>query len=126
MKEIMAVIRPERMSHTKRALSDSGISSMSATECVGRGKGTIDFKAMEGAQEGYLEAIDSLKSGHRLRPKRLILITVPDKLVKKTIDVLVKANYTGKSGDGKIFVLPVMDSFRVRTGENGNAVLDEE
>ena len=64
-------------------------------------------------------------NGPRLIPKRLITIVVPDNLVKKTVEVIIKANQTGKPGDGKIFVLPVLESYRVRTAESGDKVLDE-
>ena len=50
---------------------------------------------------------------------------VPDKLVSKTVKTIIKVNHTGKSGDGKIFIMPIMDSVRVRTGESGELVLDE-
>jgi nitrogen regulatory protein PII 2 len=58
-------------------------------------------------------------------PKRAILIVVPDELVDKTVKTLIRVNQTGKSGDGKIFVTPCLDAVRVRTGESGDAVLDE-
>ncbi|MBW1963376.1 MAG: P-II family nitrogen regulator, partial [Deltaproteobacteria bacterium] len=71
------------------------------------------------------EAISQLGSTQRLIPKRLVSIIVPDKLVDKTVKTIIKTNQTGKSGDGKIFVLPVMDALRVRTGEKGDSILDE-
>jgi len=52
-------------------------------------------------------------------------LVVPDRLVDKTVKTIMRVNHTGKSGDGKIFVLPVLDSIRVRTGESGDQVLDE-
>ncbi len=126
MKEVMAVIRMNMMNRTKRALADAGISSFFARECLGRGKGLVDFKALKGAEQGYEEAIQQLGSGQRLIPKRVITIVVPNKLVKKTVDVIIKTNKTGKSGDGKIFVMPVADSIRIRTGEQGDITLDTE
>lgn len=126
MKEIMAVLRVDRMNRTKKALADAGITSMTAYEALGRGKGTVDFKTLKGAEEGFQEAIDLLGAGHRLRPKRLISVVVPDKLVQKTLDTIIKVNQTGKAGDGKIFVIPTYDAVRVRTNENGDSVLDEE
>jgi nitrogen regulatory protein PII 2 len=126
MKEVMAIIRPNLMNKTKAALSAAGISSFTAREALGRGKGLVDFKALKGAEQGYEEAIQQLGSGQRLVPKRVLFIAVPNKLVKKTVDVIIKENRTGKSGDGKIFVMPVLDSIRIRTGEDGDATLDEE
>lgn len=125
MKEIMAVIRMQKINQTKIALSNAGISSITVKDCLGRGKGLVDFSLLKGAELGYEEAISQLGENQRLIPKRLIKIIVPDKLVKKTISTIIKINKTGKSGDGKIFVMPVFDSVRIRTGENGDKVLDE-
>jgi nitrogen regulatory protein PII 2 len=80
---------------------------------------------LEGAEKGYEEAIVQLGQSQRLIPKRIFFIVVPDRLVKKTVQTIVRVNRTGKSGDGKIFVMPVMDSVRVRTAESGDQVLDE-
>jgi nitrogen regulatory protein PII 2 len=126
MREVMAIIRINMMNKTKKALSDAGISSFSAKECLGRGKGLVDFKTLKGAEQGYEEAIQQLGSGQRLIPKRWLSIIVPNKLVKKTVDTVISVNQTGKSGDGKIFILPVMNSIRIRTGEEGDITLDEE
>lgn len=125
MKEIMAVIRMQKINQTKRALSDAGISSITVKDCLGRGKGLVDFSLLKGAEFGYEEAISQLGENQRLIPKRLIKVVVPDKLVKKTVITIIKVNKTGKSGDGKIFVMPVFDAVRIRTGENGDTVLDE-
>ncbi|GLI33687.1 P-II family nitrogen regulator [Desulforhabdus amnigena] len=125
MKEVMAIVRMNMMNQTKRALSEAGISSMTAKEVLGRGKGLVDYKLLEGAEKGYEEAVAQLGQSQRLIPKRLILVVVPDKLVSKVVKTIVKVNKTGKSGDGKIFVMPAMNSFSVRTGESGDSVLDE-
>ncbi|MEW6138238.1 MAG: P-II family nitrogen regulator [Thermodesulfobacteriota bacterium] len=124
MREIMAIIRMNMMNKTKEALSEVGICSMTAKEVLGRGKGLVDTSLMEGAEKGYEEAIAQLGQSQRLIPKRLLILVVPDKLVDKTVKTLIKVNQTGKSGDGKIFVMPVSDSFSVRTGEGGERVLD--
>ena len=125
MKEIVAVIRMNRINETKKALSAAGISSMNAKECLGRGKGLVDFKMLQGAEKGYEEAIAQLGQSHRLVPKRMVSIVVQDKMVTRTVETIIKTNQTGKAGDGKIFVLPVSNAFRVRTGEEGDMVLDE-
>jgi nitrogen regulatory protein PII 2 len=124
MKEVMAIVRMNMMNKTKKALSDMGISSMTAKEVLGRGKGLVDYKLLEGAEKGYEEAIAQLGQSQRLIPKRLLLVVVPDKLVKTTVSTIIEVNKTGKSGDGKIFVMPVNDSFSVRTGQGGDGVLD--
>jgi nitrogen regulatory protein PII 2 len=125
MKEIIAVIRMNMMNQTKRALAEAGITSLTARECLGRGKGLVDFKVLQGAEKGYEEAIAQLGQSHRLIPKRFLLIVVPDKLVAKTVKTITNVNQTGKPGDGKIFVMPTFDAIRVRTGESGDSVLDE-
>ncbi|GAK52444.1 nitrogen fixation nifHD region glnB-like protein 2 [Candidatus Moduliflexus flocculans] len=125
MKEIIAILRMNMMNKTKRALADAGIPSMSAREALGRGKGLVDFKVLDGAEKGYEEAIAQLGQSHRLIPKRMLLTVVPDKLVEKVVKTIIKTNQTGKAGDGKIFVMPTLDAIRIRTGESGDEVLDE-
>ena len=125
MKEIMAIVRINMMNKTKKALADAGISSMTARDALGRGKGLVDLTLLEGAEKGYEEAIVQLGQSQRLIPKRIFFVVVPDRLVKKTVQTIIAVNRTGKSGDGKIFVMPVMDAVRVRTAESGDQVLDE-
>jgi len=125
MKEIMAIVRINMMNKTKAALAEAGISSVTARDALGRGKGLVDLNLLEGAEKGYEEAIVQLGHSQRLIPKRIFFVVVPDRLVKKTVQIIMAVNRTGKSGDGKIFVMPVMDSVRVRTSESGDQVLDE-
>ena len=125
MKEIMAVVRMNKINDTKKALIDAGVSSMTAFECLGRGKGLVNMDLLKGAEEGHEEAIAQLGEGTRLRPKRTLFVVVPDKLVQKTVDTIIDANQTGKPGDGKIWVQPTEDAISVRTSEHGDAVLDE-
>jgi nitrogen regulatory protein PII 2 len=125
MKEIMAIVRMNKMNQTKRALSEAGITSITARDCLGRGKGLVDIQLLEGAERGYEEAISQLGQTQRLVPKRAVLVVVPDELVEKTVSTIIAVNRTGKSGDGKIYVLPCDDAIRVRTGEAGESVLDD-
>ena len=125
MKEVMAIVRMNMMNQTKRALSDAGISSMTARDVLGRGKGLVDYSLLEGAEKGYEEAISQLGQSGRLIPKRLLFVIVPDNLVDTTVRTIISVNRTSKSGDGKIFVMPINDSVSVRTGEGGDTVLDE-
>jgi nitrogen regulatory protein PII 2 len=124
MKEVFAVIRMNMMNQTKRALADSGIYSMCARDALGRGKGIVDLELLRGAEKGYEEAISQLGQSGRLIPKRALMITVPDTLVEKTVTTIIRTNQTRKSGDGVIWVTPVIDAVRVRTGESGDEVLD--
>jgi nitrogen regulatory protein PII 2 len=125
MKEIMAIVRINMMNKTKKALADAGISSITARDALGRGKGLVDLTLLEGAEKGYEEAVAQLGQSQRLIPKRIFFIAVPDRLVSKTVKTIIAVNRTGKSGDGKIFVMPLLDSVRVRTTESGDQVLDE-
>ena len=125
MKEIMAIVRINMMNKTKAALAEAGISSVTARDALGRGKGLVDLNLLEGAEKGYEEAIVQLGQSQRLIPKRIFFVVVPDRLVKKTVQTIMRVNRTGKSGDGKIFVMPLMDAVRVRTAESGDQVLDE-
>ncbi len=125
MREVMAIVRMDMMNRTKAALTEAGISSMTAREVLGRGKGLVDITLLKGAEQGYEEAIAQLGQSNRLIPKRLLTIIVPEKMVDKVVKTIIRVNKTGKAGDGKIFILPVTDAVRVRTGENGDSALDE-
>ncbi|HAY21953.1 MAG TPA: P-II family nitrogen regulator [Desulfobacterales bacterium] len=125
MKEIMAIVRINMMNQTKKALAEASISSITARDALGRGKGLVDLTLLEGAEKGYEEAVVQLGQTQRLVPKRVFFVVVPDRLVQKTVNTIIKVNRSGKSGDGKIFVMPVRDAVRVRTGESGDQVLDE-
>ena len=125
MKEVMAIIRMNKINQTKKALAEAGISSMHARECLGRGKGLVDLEVLKGAEAGYEEAISLLGNSQRLIPKRMVSVAVPEKLVGRAVSSIIAVNRTGKPGDGKIFVLPLLDSIRIRTGETGDETLDE-
>ena len=124
MKEVMAIIRMNMMNKTKRALSDAGISSMTAMEALGRGRGQVDLRLLEGAGMGYEEAIALLGQTNRLRPKRVLTVVVHEAMVERTVETLIRCNQTGKPGDGKIFVLPVEEVRRIRASEPGDSLLD--
>ena len=125
MKEIMAIIRMNMINQTKRALAEAGVSSVTAREALGRGKGLVDLKLLEGAEQGYEEAVSQLGQSQRLIPKRMLFIVAKEKYVDKIVKTIIKVNRTGKSGDGKIFVMPVSDSISVRTRESGDTTLDD-
>jgi nitrogen regulatory protein PII 2 len=124
MKTIMAIIRIDKMNETKRALSEIGMPSFMATGRVyGRGKGRYDAKVLEGVQNDVPEAISIMGPEPRLRPQRLVNITVKDNQVKDVVDAIIEANRTDSPGDGKIFVLPCTDAIQIRTGITGDAVI---
>jgi len=117
MVEIIAVVRMNKMNETKRALSEIGVPAFSAAKVMGRGKGKVDYLLLKGAEAGYDEAISQLGPGPKLFPKRLLIVAVPTKLKDKVIRAIIRVNQTGEPGDGKIFVMPVTNVYRVRTGE---------
>jgi len=125
MKMIMAIIRIDKVNETKQALSDAGMPSFWASGRVfGRGKGKWDAKVLEGARNDQPEALSLLGEEPRLRPQRLITLIVKDSMEKTAVDAIIAANKTDNPGDGKVFVLPMTESIRVRTGETGDVVLD--
>jgi len=125
MKEIISVIRINKVNETKAALIDAGISAFTATgRVMGRGKGQVHYDILQGAEEGHPEAIEQLGNAPRLVAKRILTVVVPDELAQTAIDTIIKTNQTGKHGDGKIFVTPILETVRVRTGEAGDAALN--
>lgn len=118
MKEIVAVVRMNMMNKTKAALTEAGVDAFFANEAQGRGKGFADLKLLEGAEKGYEEAIEQLGEG-KLYSKRILTVVVPAEEVDGVVQTIIETNQTGKPGDGKIWVLPVADAVRVRTGESG-------
>jgi nitrogen regulatory protein PII 2 len=119
MKEVIAVVRMNMMNKTKQALSDAGIAAYFAHEAQGRGLGFVNPKLLEGVTNGYEEAAELLGEKGKLYPKRMITAVIEDDQVDEVVEAIIAANRTGKPGDGKIFVLPLGDAVRVRTGEKG-------
>ncbi len=124
MKEVTAIVRMNMMNQTKKALSEAGIWSMTAGPALGRGKGIVDMELLKGVEKGYEEAIAQLGQSGRLIPKRILFLVLPNNLVEKAVKTIIKVNKTGRSGDGTIYVTPVSEAVSVRTGEDGDPVLD--
>jgi nitrogen regulatory protein PII 2 len=97
---------------------------MTAKEALGRGKGMVDFRLLEGAGKGHEEAIALLGQDNHLVPNRVLSIVVHEDLLERTVATLIRCNQTGQHGDGKIFVLPVDEVRRIRTSEPGDSLLD--
>jgi nitrogen regulatory protein PII 2 len=127
MKEVMAIIRMNMITKTKEALLLGGFPSMNARKVLGRGKKKVDFSLIEFMVNGndFASPIvaEAVSEGHRLIPKRLLSIVVNDDEVKTLVDIIISVNQKGQAGDGKIFVLPITDCIRVRTGETGEIAL---
>lgn len=120
MKEIMAFIRPNKVNATKTALAEGGFAAFSCRKCLGRGKQSIDSELLKLVIATGELPMDSngenLTEAVRLIPKRLFMVIVEDDKTKDAIDILIETNQTGHPGDGKIFVVPVFESYRVRDG----------
>jgi nitrogen regulatory protein PII 2 len=119
MKEVIAVVRINMMNQTKQALTDCGVDAFFAHEAHGRGKGFVNPQVLEGVEKGYEEAASLLGEKGKLYPKRMVTVVVPDKQVSCVVQTIINTNQTGMPGDGKVFVVPIFDAVRVRTGETG-------
>lgn len=123
MKEIMAIIRMNKVNKTKEALSKEGFPSITCHKVYGRGKKKVNYEFLESyVSTDELETskmAEVISEGHRLIAKRLLNIVVQDEEVNKVVKTIIEINKTGNPGDGKIFVIPVEETVRVRTGESG-------
>jgi nitrogen regulatory protein PII 2 len=121
MKEVMAFIRLNKVSQTKRALADAGFPAFTCRKVLGRGKKKVEFSvgentALKGTEPPSV-LNDYITEGVRLIPKRVFTLIVADQDVEKAVEIIVQTNSTGHPGDGKIFIIPIMESYQVRSGE---------
>jgi nitrogen regulatory protein PII 2 len=126
MKEIMAIIRRNMINQTKSALVLAGIDSITARKVQGRGKQKVGFELIKdviAGSEVTPEVVDAISEPHKLISKRLLTVVVPEDKVKTVVDTIISVNKTGNPGDGKIFVLPIEESIRIRTGEAGQEAI---
>src|SRR5262245_27810854 len=112
MIKIEAVIRPERLDEVKLALDDIGLTGITVLEARGAGQ-----------QRGYVHHYRGAEYRVNLLEKVKIELVIPDEREEEAIEAIMKAGRTGEIGDGKIFVLPVSQAVRVRTGERGRSAL---
>ena len=110
MKKVEAIIKPFKLDEVKESLSALGTQGLTVTEVKGFGR-----------QKGHTEIYRGSEYTVDFLPKTQIEIGVPDELVPKAVDVILKSAKTGKIGDGKVFVLPVDEAVRIRTDEHGDA-----
>ncbi len=112
MKLIIAYIQPEKLNDVKQALYDAEIFKMSVTNSLGCGQ-----------QRGYTETYRGVETEVNLLKKIRLEIAVNDEFVKQTVEAIIEGARTGSIGDGKIFILPLEGTIRIRTGETGSAAI---
>ena len=118
LKEVVAIIRPQRWSHTKLLVQRLGVQAFTHIRVLGRGRERgLQYLPRKGAAHGM---------GVRYLPKRMISWIVEEAQVEPLLEAILEANRTGQLGDGKIFVLPVDNAVRVRTNERGVEALRAE
>ena len=115
MKKIEAIIRVERLQYVQDALDELGVSGLTVSEVMGCGR-----------QKGYTEQYRGSRANISLLPKLKIESVVSTEVVDKAVDAIVGAAYTGEIGDGRVFVYPVDQSVRIRTGERGEETVRHE
>lgn len=108
MKKIEAIIKPFKLDDVKEALQDMGLEGLTVTEVRGFGR-----------QKGHTELYRGAEYVVDFLPKVKLEIVVADERVNDTVDTIVRVAQTGRIGDGKIFVSPIEDVIRIRTGERG-------
>ena len=108
MTKVEAIIQTSRLDAVKNALHEIGVDGMTVIEVRGHGR-----------QKGHTEFYRGREYTVDLLPKIKLELVLPDELVEKTVQAIASAARSGKIGDGKIFVLPVDEVIRIRTGERG-------
>jgi nitrogen regulatory protein PII 2 len=124
MKLILAIIRIAKMGETKEALAEAGLPSFTAMPVLGRGASHEDPDKRQRAEEKAAAAGLEYTEYPRLKSKRMITLVVTDEKKDLAVETIMKVNHTGKTGDGKIFVVEALGSYGVHTGESGDATLD--
>ncbi len=109
MRKIEAIIKPFKLDEVKEALQGIGIQGMTVTEVKGFGR-----------QKGHTELYRGAEYVVDFLPKIKVEVAVSDEMADKTVDAIIQAANTGRIGDGKIFVLPIEEAIRIRTGERGS------
>ncbi len=112
MKKIEAIVKPFKLDDVKNALTKMGIQGMTVTEVKGFGR-----------QKGHTESYRGTEYSIDFLPKSKIEIVITDELISQVIETIERAAKTGKIGDGKIFLFPVEEVIRIRTGERGKEAI---
>jgi nitrogen regulatory protein P-II 1 len=109
VKKIEAIIKPFKLDEVKEALHEIGVSGITITEAKGFGR-----------QKGHTELYRGAEYVVDFVPKVKLEVVVDDGLVERAVEAIVAAAHTGRIGDGKIFVSPIEEAIRIRTGERGS------
>ncbi len=121
MKEVMAIIRQNKVNVTKEALAKAGVPAFTCRKVLGRGKKLIDMALLTSiVDSGEIPANHTgeyISESQRLISKRVFTMIVEDDAVERVVNTIMDVNCTGNPGDGKIFILPINESYRVRNGE---------
>ncbi|MDR0404176.1 MAG: P-II family nitrogen regulator [Treponema sp.] len=112
MKLIIAYIQPHALNEVKQELYGAEVFKISVTNAMGCGQ-----------QKGYTEQYRGVETEVNLLKKVRVEIAVNDNFVKPTIDAIIRGARSGEIGDGKIFILPIEETIRIRTGETGPAAI---
>jgi nitrogen regulatory protein PII len=112
MKLIKAIIKPFKLEEVKDALAEIGVEGMTVSEVKGFGR-----------QKGHTEIYRGSEYTVDFLPKVKLETVVSDDMVAKVVDAIVSASQTGKIGDGKVFIIPIEEAVRIRTGEKGDEAL---
>ena len=112
MKQITAVVKPFKLEEVREALADCGVTGLTVTEVKGFGR-----------QKGHTELYRGAEYVVDFLPKVKIEVVLADEQVDAAVEAIISAAKTGKIGDGKIFIMPVEQAIRIRTGEEGNDAL---
>ncbi len=112
MKKIEAIIKPVKLDNVKNALTEMGIQGMTITDVKGFGR-----------QKGHLERYRGVEYEVQFLPKVKIEVVVPEDRTNEVVEKIIATAGTGQIGDGKIFVIPVEETLRIRTGERGHQAL---
>jgi nitrogen regulatory protein P-II 1 len=112
VKQVTAIIKPFKLDEVREALAEVGVNGLTVTEVKGFGR-----------QKGHTELYRGAEYVVDFLPKIRVEMVVADALVDDVIEAVLKAARTGKIGDGKIFVSPIEQAIRIRTGESGDTAL---
>jgi nitrogen regulatory protein P-II 1 len=112
MQKIEAIIRPERLQDVQDALDNLGVSGLTVSDVVGCGR-----------QKGYTEQYRGSRANISLLPKIKVESVVPPGILEAAVEAIVAAARTGDIGDGRVFVYPVEQAVRIRTGEHGESTV---